>query len=151
MTSLRRWGIAVVFVLTSLACVRHRIPVLLHLPGSCVCTDYSEEVEGRALFNSFRDRSPESAANRFLEDMKQGRLSAVAPSLNPQDWIDSEHKPFAFEWRLRYRRDQHQHVDLYYQFTRLKGEPVPRWSGEGVVEVVETKDGWKASHFDVVW
>jgi hypothetical protein len=141
----------VVGVLSVLVCIRHRHPVLFHIPGSCACTDYSEEVEGLTVFNPFRDRSPEASASAFLEDQRQGRHPVVAPNFPPTEWLQSVPRPWAFKWRLRYRRDEPHRVSLYYQFTRLSGEPVPRWSGEGTVEMVDINGGWKASHFDVIW
>jgi hypothetical protein len=143
--------LSVVVVFSVLVCVRHRYPVLFHFPGSCACTDYSEEVEGLTVFNPFRDRTPEASASAFLEDLRQGRHGIVAPNFPPADWLNGAGKPFAFEWRLRYRRDQPHRVSLYYQFTRLSGEPVPRWSGEGTVEMVDINGVWRASHFDVIW
>jgi hypothetical protein len=137
--------------LVALICSRHRYPVLFHLLGSCACTDYSEEVERLTVFNPFRDRSPEVGANKFLSDLRQGRPLAVAPSFSPAYWLQTKPEPLAFEWRLRHRRDQPHRVSLSYQFTRLDGQPVERWGGEGVVEVVETGGSWKASSFDVVW
>jgi hypothetical protein len=143
--------LSVSVVLVGLACSRHRYPVLFHLSGSCACTDYSEEVEGRTVLNPFRDRSPEASASAFLEGIRQGRPLVVAPDFSPADWLQMEHKPLAFEWRLRHRRDQAHRVSLYYQFTRLDGQPHGRWGGEGTVEVVEINGTWKASVFDVVW
>src|ERR1039458_5978162 len=64
--------LSVVVVFSVLVCVRHRYPVLFHFPGSCACTDYSEEVEGLTVFNPFRDRTPEVSANRFFEDKRDG-------------------------------------------------------------------------------
>jgi hypothetical protein len=143
--------LTVASVLFVLVCVRHRYPVLSHFPGSCACTDYSEEIEGLTVFNPFRDRSPEASASAFLGDLRQGRHPIVAPDFTSAESLQDVPRPWAFEWRSRYRREQPHRVSLYYQFTRLSGDPDPRWAGEGTVEVVDTDGSWKASNFDVIW
>ena len=141
----------VIVILSALAYTRHRFPVLFHLSGSCACTDYSEEVEGLTVFNPFRDRSPEVGADKFLDELKQGRPVVVASEFKQANWLRRLGKPLPFEWRLRHRRDQPHRVSLYYQFTRLDGQSHERWGGEGVVEVVDTDGSWKVSDFDVIW
>jgi hypothetical protein len=68
----------VIVILSALACTRHRFPVLLHLSGRCVCTDYSADVGGLTVFNPLRDRSPEAGANEFLDALRRGRPVVVA-------------------------------------------------------------------------
>jgi hypothetical protein len=155
---MKRWrkiGIVALFSVAAvffiIAGVRHRQPVLFHISGSCACTDYSEEVEGWTLFNPLRDRSPEASGNAFLEAIKQGRCPVAAPNSVPVDCAPGKLKPIPVEWRLRYRRDQPHLVSLYYQFTRLNGEPYPRWGGEGTVQVIDIDGTWKTSFWDVTW
>jgi len=142
--------ISVTVVITFLACLRHRYPVLLHLFSSCACTDYSDEVTGLTVFNPFRDRSPEAIANAFLEEIKQGRCPVMAPNNGPVDCSYLLNRRFS-EWRLKNRRDQSHRVSLFYQFTRFDSMPHERWTGEGMFEVVETDGAWKASAFDIEW
>jgi hypothetical protein len=139
------------FAFITLVLIRLQYPVLFHLSGSCACTDYSEEVEGTTLFNPFRGHLPESAADSFLWMIRQGQPLDVAPDFRSTDWLHLEHKPIAFEWRLRYRLDRPNRVSLYYQFTRLDGLEHGRWSSEGTVEVEKINGRWKAADFDVVW
>jgi hypothetical protein len=141
--------ISVTAVLTTLACLRHRYPVLLHLFSSCACTDYSDEVTGLTVFNPFRDRSPEASANAFLEEIKQGRCPVMAPNNGPVDCSYLLNRRRSSEWRLKNRRDQPHRISLFYQFTPLNSQPHERWAGEGMVEVVNTDGVWKASAFDV--
>lgn len=156
-TYMKRWKklgiIALVsfgVILTALACVRHRYPVLLHLFSSCACTDYSDMVTGLTVFNPFRGRSPEASANRFFEDIKLGRCPDMAPNSRPADCKPNS-MPFPFEWRLKNRQDQPHKILLYYQFTRFDDKPYDRWGSEGMAEVVEINGRWKVSSFDVIW
>ncbi len=132
----------------ALVVARHRHPVLLHLFASCSCTDYSEEVTGLTLFNPFRDRAPETAAESFLADIRQGKCLADGHAI---DCTHTDLKARAFEWRLKNRRDMSDQIFLYYQFTRLDGVNVERWSGEGMVSISETKGIWEPRSFDVIW
>ena len=152
---MKRWRTAAIVLLisamgvgSSLIVARHKHPVLLHLFASCACTDFSEEVTGFTLFNPFRDRAPEAAADSFLGDIRQGRCLVDGQAI---DCTRTNLKPLAFEWRLKNRRNMSDQVVLYYQFTRLDGAHVERWSGEGVVGVSEIKGIWKPRSFDVIW
>lgn len=143
--------LSVAVVLTLLACMRHRYPVLIHLFSECVCTDYSEAVTGLTVFNPFRDRAPEESADAFLENLRQGQPLVVTPDFNQVDWATSKRSPLAFEWRLRNRREGPNQVSLYYQYTRFDYKPYERWESEGIIQVVEINGTWKVSYFDVIW
>ena len=56
-----------------------------------------------------------------------------------------------FEWKLKHREDQPHKIRLYYAFRRLGTNPLPDFSGEGVVELVDAEGGWKVVDFDVIW
>jgi hypothetical protein len=136
---------------SALVVARHSHPVLLRLFTNCACTDYSGEVTGLTLFNPFRNRAPEVAADAFLEDIRQGRCSVTSSGNMARDCTHTGFKPIAFEWRLKNRHDMPNHLALYYQFTRLDGEHVERWSGEGVVGLSDKNGVWKPQSFDVIW
>ena len=58
-------------------------------------------------------------------------------------------EPFPpFAWELKHREDQPHKVRLYFAFKRLSDGPDSSYSGEGVVELVDTEGGWKADMTD---
>ncbi len=134
------------------ALVIRRTPVLFHFPGSCACTDYSEEVKGFTVLNPFRDRSPERAASVFLTELSNGRCPTGSTPQIVSDFCQhvrpGEKFPY-FEWRLRNRVDQPHQTTMYYSFRRVKDEP--KFDGEGFVGLIEDNGTWKPSGFDVIW
>jgi hypothetical protein len=42
-------------------------------------------------------------------------------------------------------------VSLYYKFNRFNSDPQERFTGEGVVEVVDAGGAWRITAFDVIW
>jgi hypothetical protein len=125
-------------------------PVLFHLfaDTNCACGDYQEELSGLVLFNPFRDRSPEAVADNFLEQAREGKCAANTPEAAALCAYTLENHRVA-AWRLANRQDKLHRVSLYYKLTKLGEENDSRYrfTGEGLVEVVNTNDGWKVAFY----
>jgi hypothetical protein len=137
-------------VLGIIGIYRFTRPVLFHWPGECVCTDYSPEVEGFTVWNPLRNRAPEDSADHFLEDMRNGKVSAFAEPQLSAEFLSGKvpHTPI-LRWELRDRESHRGSVFLYYKFyitTRLSDD-----GGEGMIETKLENGTWKANQFDVVW
>jgi hypothetical protein len=139
-------------ILGVLVLYRFTQPVLFHIPGDCVCSDYSDRVDGFTILNPIRNRAPERSADGFLADLRDGRTSNYA---TPQ-LVSEVRGPSAgarhLQWSLRYREDFGSKVLLYYGLDNTGAAHLPlEYGGEGMVEVDRVNGSWKADRFDVVW
>jgi hypothetical protein len=142
----------VLAVLGVIGIYRFTRPVLFHWPGECVCTDYSPEVEGFTVWNPLRNRAPERDASRFLEDLRNDKVSTFAePQLAAE--IQSGRVPHKrnMGWELEYRENHGNLVSLYYKFYDSGTMRASDSGSEGLVEVKLENGTWKADQFDVVW
>jgi hypothetical protein len=76
-----------------------------------------------AVFNPFRDHSPERSAETFLKIIKDGQceqaMSAVPGTLeHRQDTCEHEKESPLMAWRLTNRIDQPERVRMYYRVNR---------------------------------
>jgi len=147
---LRRLLYSAVTVLGVIGIYRFTRPVLFHWPGDCVCTDYSPEVEGFTVWNPLRNRAPERSADRFLEDMRNGKVSAVAEPQLSAEFLSGKvpHTPI-LRWELKDRENHGDLVFLYYKYF-ITTQPSED-GGEGMIEIKLENGTWKADRFDVVW
>jgi hypothetical protein len=123
-----------------------RKPVLFHILAEtgCACGDFHEEVTGLALFNPFRNRSPERSAQKFLEGLRDGSCSADEPLCR---YAMDGHR--VSQWRLSNLREEDGNLAaLYYKLTKLGVEESKfRLTGEGMVELARTRDGWTVVNY----
>ena len=144
MPSRRTWicfsiGIAAVYILA-------RGPILAHSPGAwdCACGDMYIKTTRSAIWNPFRDRTPESVAHDFLVRLRANTCSAsqtVCQSVLPHHRVS--------DWRLAYREDDGVGVSLYFKLTKFsderKYEPL---TGVGAIGLQKNSIGWKVTTFD---
>jgi hypothetical protein len=139
------WLAAALTLLAGSAFALRHTPVLFHILAEtdCACGDYHGEVTGVTVRNPFRDTSPELSAERFLEDLRNGRCT-----------VDVMLCQYALEghrvsdWRLANRQDRTDGVRLYYRLTKF-AEPDPKYklTGEGLIEVVSTQGRWTVTNY----
>jgi hypothetical protein len=149
--SVLRWLLyTVLAVLGVIGICRFTLPVLFHWPGECVCTDYSPEVEGFTVWNPLRNRAPERSADHFLEDMRNGKVSAFAEPQLSAEFLSGKipHTPI-LRWELKDRENHGNLVLLYYKY-HFTTQPSDV-GGEGIIEIKIENGTWKADQFDVVW
>jgi hypothetical protein len=117
-----------------------RRPVWIHLfaETDCACGEYHPEVTGWIVRNPFRDRAPELAASRYLDQLRRGQCSG-----DPKECeYDLEHR--ASNWKLGVREDRDGRALLYYRLTKYGvTEPEHSLTGEGLVEVARVQGAWK--------
>lgn len=127
------------------AAVVQRRPVLFHVLGEtgCACGDYHAEVTGAVAFNPFRSRLPEKSAQKFLEGLRDGTCSAEASLCR---YAMNGHR--VSDWRLANLHEDGNRAALYYKLTKL-GADESRFhlTGEGVVELTRTQDGWTVTNY----
>jgi hypothetical protein len=127
----------------------HRDPILFHIPGDCVCTDVSQEVEGYSIFNPLRNRDPEIAADAFLTEMNAGKCPSNATAEMKSAVCDpAKPRYHRNAWRLAYRKDESQRASLFYGFREPPDSPE---SGEGMIVMIKSDGTWKADQMDVTW
>jgi hypothetical protein len=120
-----------------------RSPVLFHLDGGCVCTDYSPEVEGFSFFNPLRNRAPEATADAFLRDVRDGRCPASAAPILAADFCSTPRSYFhATVWKLKHRTDRPEGITLYYAFNG---------TGEGLLKLAGKDGSWVVTAAEAVY
>jgi len=138
-----------IFAFVSLFIAIRKPPVLLHLfaDTDCACGDYQQELSGIVLLNPLRDRTPERNVDSFFTELREGRC---APSTAGNTSLDCSYALDGHrvsEWRLAYRRDNGDTVELYYKLTSLGAEPKFSLTGEGLVKAQHTKDAWHVTYY----
>lgn len=122
-----------------------RRPILLHVfaDTGCACGDYHEEVTGIIVRNPFRDASPEKAAAKFLEELRDGRCladSSLCQYALPDHCIS--------DWRLANRRETRSGIQLFYKLTKYrKSDAKWRLTGEGLIELVPGRGTWIVANY----
>jgi hypothetical protein len=76
-----------------------------------------------AIFNPFRDRSPEHGAEAFLEAVKAGQCERAMSALSDkpesrQEVCEREKGSPLMSWQLKNRTDEIQKVRMYYRVNR---------------------------------
>lgn len=77
-----------------------------------------------AIFNPFRDRSPERSAEAFLAALKAGQCDVAMSFLSDrsveriQEMCERDKEHPLVDWRLRNRSDQFDKVRIYFQVNR---------------------------------
>ncbi|HKV92430.1 MAG TPA: hypothetical protein VJW20_07785 [Candidatus Angelobacter sp.] len=123
--------------------LRHT-PVLLHLfaETDCACGDLHAEVTGLIVRNPLRDHAPEQSAARFLGDLRNGNCDEPASECE----YDLEHR--VADWKLAYRRDHGDTVELYYKLTKYgETDPQHALTGEGTVTVAYAQGAWNVVRY----
>jgi hypothetical protein len=116
-----------------------RTPILLHVfaETDCACGDLHEEVTGLTVWSPFRDHAPERIAARYFEELRDGRCNMAAAECE----YDLEHR--VSDWKLAYRRDRGDRVELYYKLTKYGvDDPQYALTGEGLVEATYARGAW---------
>ena len=148
-----RIGLIVGLVLTILAASmlwrRRHSMVLLHAfaDTSCACTDYSEELSGIHVWNPFRDRQPERAAEKFFQEASHGRCSGQYDADLCQYF---ERETPVKGWKLVNAVTKDDGIDLFYKLDSSKRDRISNaaWSGEGGVHVSRVAAGWRVSWYN---
>jgi len=77
------------------------------------------------LMNPFRDRSPERAADSFLEQLKAGHVAVLTPAVTgpsrKAQTIESETRWPITAWRIGRREDSDEAVEIMYWVKRGNG------------------------------
>lgn len=95
------------------------------------------------LWNPFRDRGPEQAAESFLAGLRQNTCTAD-PALCKSALASRK----IADWKLGYREDAGARVTLYYRLTRLGSPTAEALSGQGAITVAPQGAGWVVTGYD---
>jgi hypothetical protein len=120
-------------------------PILAATPGEwdCACGDWYIMTSRTVLWNPFRDRAPEQAAEFFLARLRNNTCTAD-PGLCAAALATRR----VSAWKLGYREDSEAHVTLYYRLTKF-GSPVgDDLSGQGAITVSRQGSGWAVTGYD---
>jgi len=120
-------------------------PILAATPGEwdCACGEWYIMTSRTVLWNPFRDRGPEHAAESFLVRLRansctadSGLCTSALPTLRVS------------EWKLGYREDAGAHVTLYYRLTKFDSSDGDALSGQGAITVAPQGAGWAVTGYD---
>jgi len=120
-------------------------PILASTLGEwdCACGDWSIKTTRLAIWNPVRDRTPERVAESFLAGLRENNCTAstaLCESALPGRRVSN--------WQLAYRKDDDDHVTLYFRLTKYGGRPESELSGIGVATVERRSTGWGVSGYD---
>jgi hypothetical protein len=103
-----------------------------------------------SVFNPFRDRAPEHAANVLLEDLNRGDYVAALSKISDPTALNAERLERETEsrlqsWRLRNRTDRGATTKLFYWADRGKpgAHDLPLW-----ITVERVGDHWQVRDYD---
>ncbi len=103
-----------------------------------------------AIFNPFRDRSPEHSAEAFLEVIKAGqceRAMSALPNMPEyrQDICEREKGSPLMSWRLKNRTDEPQKVRMYYRVNRKTDDG---YQGQLWVTLEKQSEEWQVKQYE---
>jgi hypothetical protein len=103
-----------------------------------------------AIFNPFRDRSPEHSAEAFLEVIKAGQCERAMSALpdtpeSRQDICEREKESPLMSWRLKNRTDEPQKVRMYY---RVKRKTYGGYQGQLWVTLEKQGEEWQVKQYE---
>lgn len=99
-----------------------------------------------ALFNPFRDRSPEQKVAAFLELLKAQPCAQVLADLPvPQEYFQMECKHQLISWRMADREDAGNKVKMFYWTRRV---PSDDFKSQLWVTAEKTGDHWKVVDYE---
>ena len=103
-----------------------------------------------AIFNPFRDRSPEHSAEAFLEVIKAGQCERAMSALPDmpeyrQDICEREKGSPLMSWRLKNRTDEPQKVRMYYRVNR---KTYDGYQGQVWVTLEKHGEDWLIKHYE---
>jgi len=103
-----------------------------------------------AIFNPFRDRSPEHSAEAFLEIIKTGQceraMSAVPDSSeHRQDICEREQRSPLTSWLLKNRTDEPQEVRMYYRVNRQTSDG---YQGQLWITLEKQGETWQVKKYE---
>ena len=104
-----------------------------------------------AIFNPFRDRSPERTAEAFLEHLRAGNCAEVITGLNNtpdynQEICGRESNYPLVAWRLENRTGDAARVRMYYEVQRKTYRPA--FQGQLWVTVERRGGNWQVSQYE---
>ena len=103
-----------------------------------------------AIFNPFRDRSPERSAEAFLENMRAGQCERAmvgvfgSPEHNQEVCRLEKGSPLS-SWRMMNRTDQDEMVRMYYEVSRTTYDG---HQGQLWVSLARHGADWKVTRYD---
>ena len=103
-----------------------------------------------AIFNPFRDRSPERSAEGFLENIKAGQcdceLAGIvnSPEHNQEVCKREKQSPLS-GWRMMNRTDQDDTIRMYYEVRRKTYDGI---HGQLWVSLARQGADWKVTRYD---
>ena len=103
-----------------------------------------------AIFNPFRDRSPERSAEAFLTATRAGQCAQamsplVASSQHKQEVCEREQRYPLVDWRLANRTDQPDRTRMYYRAARTAYEG---YEGQLWVTLEKSGEDWKVVQYE---
>jgi len=103
-----------------------------------------------AIFNPFRDRSPEESAEAFLEVIKAGQceqaMSGVPGALqHRQETCEREKDSPLIAWRLANRTDRPEKVKMYYRVNR---KTYDGYQGQLWVTLEKHGENWQVMQYE---
>ena len=141
-------ALAIVAIITALLLLARTKPVLFALGES----GDPLKAPSYSIFNPFRDRAPERAAESVLQDLRAAHFDSALGGLQLSDEVRQETKQREeahplLSWELVGRNDSEAGVHLFYRATRA-GTPnatSPIWLS---LSRPATNDGWKPAKLE---
>jgi hypothetical protein len=105
------------------------------------------------IFNPFRNREPESRADRFLEQVGHGNCEQAIAALPHtaqyiHDTCEREAKYPLASWHLKNRTDGPQNVRLYFQVARNNYDDIP---GGVWITVEGHGEEWQVTRYESIY
>jgi hypothetical protein len=122
-----------------------RKPLLFYTPGEwdCACGDMYIKTTRFVLWNPFRDRTPESAAESFLAKLRDNNCSS-----GPEICAFSLPDHRVSNWKLAFREDAGQKVSCFFKLTKYGSGSESELQGVGVVDLKKVQGNWAVTGYD---
>jgi len=105
--------------------------------------------------NPFQDKSPEIVAEKYLEDLRRGKVESLRPFLAGADEIrhilDNEKTWPIQSWRIGERRDSPGGSELMFWVTRGGGYSKDGYEEEVRFWIKQSGSGWSLNSYSAIY
>lgn len=133
--------------LTALLFLMRSQPVLLRVPP-----DGNIRPRYYCLLNPFRNKAPENVAEKYLNELRAGRVDVISPYIGANENIPAKEKQWPIQsWRVGNREDVSDKSEIMYWVTRGNGYSKSGYEEAVYFRLLRSGLGWEVKSFSAIY
>ena len=133
--------------LTALLFLMRSQPVLLRVPP-----DSNIRPRYYCLLNPFRNKAPENVAEKYMNELRAGRVDVIYPYIGANENIPEKEKQWPIQsWRVGNREDVSDGSEIMYWVTRGNGYSESGYEDSVYFRLLRSGRGWEVKSFSAIY